>query len=187
MASTRPTEDLRLVILDTAEQLIAEKGVADTSLADISNASGISRGTLYYYYRAKSDLLIDTVERHMNEVTEKIIFSINNNLSLKLEDAISLVLKTITSDDSRSRMHSHLLSEAFNGNNEIRERIAASYMKWKSSIRTELIKRGVPDKRSSIAADLIISTIDGLVIQKLLGVLKNKPEDVTAIIAKGLI
>jgi AcrR family transcriptional regulator len=42
-------EDNRRKIIETAMAMISEKGVDKTSLAQISKASGVSKGTLYYY------------------------------------------------------------------------------------------------------------------------------------------
>lgn len=44
-------------ILNAAEQIFSEKGFAQTTIADISNASEYSRRTIYAYYESKEDIL----------------------------------------------------------------------------------------------------------------------------------
>jgi AcrR family transcriptional regulator len=49
--------------MDAAEQLFRTKGYADTSIQDVLDAVGTSRGAFYHYFRSKSDLLEAVVDR----------------------------------------------------------------------------------------------------------------------------
>ena len=57
---TRPgtRDDARTLILDAAEELIAEHGFNGTSTASIATSAGVAKGLLFYYFPAKSDLLV---------------------------------------------------------------------------------------------------------------------------------
>jgi TetR/AcrR family transcriptional regulator, acrAB operon repressor len=58
-------------ILDTAERLFSERGVARTSLADIADTAGLTRGAIYWHFRNKGDLftaLLDRVALPMEEM-----------------------------------------------------------------------------------------------------------------------
>lgn len=50
--------DRRLYVVNTAHQLFIEKGYLATSIQDILEYSGISKGTFYNYFASKNDLLI---------------------------------------------------------------------------------------------------------------------------------
>ena len=50
--------DNKAKILKSAIRLIGENGVEGTSLSDIAKDVGISKGTLYYYYSTKSDIVL---------------------------------------------------------------------------------------------------------------------------------
>src|ERR1700688_3142706 len=43
-------------ILDTAEQVFVEKGVSNTSLAQLAEAAGVTRGAIYWHFKNKADL-----------------------------------------------------------------------------------------------------------------------------------
>lgn len=47
----------RAQILDAAERVFAERGVARTSLHEIATAAGLTRGAVYWHFRGKYDLL----------------------------------------------------------------------------------------------------------------------------------
>ena len=50
-------------ILDAAEKLFAAKGFDNTSTGDILDAVGIARGTLYYHFKSKEDILDGVIQR----------------------------------------------------------------------------------------------------------------------------
>src|SRR5687767_15989038 len=58
MADDRRTYDDKLaLILRTAASIFAEKGYHDSSIRDISRATGVSLSGLYYYFGSKEELL----------------------------------------------------------------------------------------------------------------------------------
>jgi TetR/AcrR family acrAB operon transcriptional repressor len=50
-------------ILDAAEEVFHSNGVARTSLADIADAAGVTRGAIYWHFKNKSDLFDAMCER----------------------------------------------------------------------------------------------------------------------------
>ncbi|MEN9375339.1 MAG: hypothetical protein RL710_496 [Pseudomonadota bacterium] len=50
-------------LLDAAERVFAEKGVSRTSLNDIAQAAGASRGAIYWHFKNKADLFNAMLER----------------------------------------------------------------------------------------------------------------------------
>lgn len=59
-------------IVNAAEALFAEKGYAQTTIEDISGASGYSRRTLYAYYVSKEDILARIVEKGLEALQEDV-------------------------------------------------------------------------------------------------------------------
>ncbi|MEQ8899553.1 MAG: TetR family transcriptional regulator [Roseovarius sp.] len=52
-------ERRRRVILDAAAQAFMQKGFAPTSIDDVADVLGATKGQIYYYYRSKTDLFFD--------------------------------------------------------------------------------------------------------------------------------
>ena len=50
-------------ILDAAEELFAARGYEETSTGDILDRVGIARGTLYYHFKSKEDILDALIDR----------------------------------------------------------------------------------------------------------------------------
>lgn len=61
IAKTAP--ERRTEILDAAEKLFTTQGVEATSIEHILNEVGIARGTLYYHFKSKHDILRALVSR----------------------------------------------------------------------------------------------------------------------------
>jgi TetR/AcrR family acrAB operon transcriptional repressor len=49
-------QETRGRILDTAEKVFIEKGVSRTSLDDLAEAAGVTRGAIYWHFKNKADL-----------------------------------------------------------------------------------------------------------------------------------
>lgn len=67
---TRDAERSRAAILDAAEALFAEKGYAATSLREIGERAGVSRGTPSYFFGSKEGLYRAVFERVFADVHE---------------------------------------------------------------------------------------------------------------------
>ncbi len=50
--------ETRQHILDVAMRLFSQQGVSATSLAQIAQAAGVTRGAIYWHFKDKSDLLV---------------------------------------------------------------------------------------------------------------------------------
>jgi AcrR family transcriptional regulator len=63
-------DDTRQRILDVAVDLFIERGYAGTSVRDISERLGMTKGSLYYHFASKEDLLTALVEPMMTALDE---------------------------------------------------------------------------------------------------------------------
>ncbi len=167
-------------IIETASRLIIEKGVSNTSLADISREMNISKGTLYYYYPSKGDLIFDISERHMQHMTEKIFRWLNKSeKELGPAEILKMIFQAVISSGSRGHIHVYLIQEAATGNESLKKRFREEYNKWRGLIEDGL-KKVVPERDDiDVLARIILSTMDGLFLQSLLGISSNPLREIS--------
>lgn len=64
MRVVKEAEERRNEILDAADEVFAQKGFDGTSTNDILEKVGIARGTLYYHFKSKEDIMNALIERY---------------------------------------------------------------------------------------------------------------------------
>ncbi|MET3696732.1 TetR family transcriptional regulator [Bacillus oleivorans] len=64
MRVVKEAEERRNEILDAADELFGQKGFDGTSTKDIIEKVGIARGTLYYHFKSKEDIMDALIERY---------------------------------------------------------------------------------------------------------------------------
>lgn len=91
----------RSQILDIAQDLIQRTGVNAMSYADISQAIGIRKASIHYYFPSKEDLLVDLLDRHNQQfchLVDQIITSTSTS-EVKLNRYCNLFATTLSSGE----------------------------------------------------------------------------------------
>ena len=84
-------------ILDAAEGLFVTKGYDKTSTNDILDRVGIARGTLYYHFRSKEDILNAMIERINDSLLAK-ARAIAADTSIPVIDRIVMTIASLNVD-----------------------------------------------------------------------------------------
>lgn len=66
-------QETRNAILDAAEVVFQERGVSQTSLAEIASAAGVTRGAIYWHFANKADLYDAMIQRVFGPLEAKLI------------------------------------------------------------------------------------------------------------------
>lgn len=66
MRVIKDPEERKNEILDAAEMLFTSKGYAKTTINDILNEVGIAKGTFYYYFKSKEEVMDAIIMRVVN-------------------------------------------------------------------------------------------------------------------------
>jgi len=66
MRISKEPEERRNEILDTAEMLFFTKGYARTTVNDVLQVIGIAKGTFYYYFKSKEEVMDAVVVRFID-------------------------------------------------------------------------------------------------------------------------
>lgn len=172
-------KDNRQKIIDTAMAIIGEKGVGKTSLAQISRDSGLSKGTLYYYYASKNDLIFDIADLHMKKISTTLFSMIENETSPSWEKLLTAFFETLLTSEARSRLHLYLVREAVSGNRSLKKRFQKTYAQWFDMMDQAQARMPGPRTEVSTKSKILVALVDGFILQVLL---ETQPTSVQEIV-----
>lgn len=86
--SPRPdvSKERKQQILDAAEDVFTRKGLDNARMDDIAKRTGLSKGSLYWYFKSKDDLIIAILDRIFGDVFEQL--DAHKNIELSATEAI---------------------------------------------------------------------------------------------------
>lgn len=176
---SRDIVDMRLHILTVASGLISELGIKETSLKKISEEAGISKGTLYYYYSAKEDIVYDIADRNLRKITDELIAWVDNvdTTNVLAETILKTLFEKILQAETRGRLHLYLINDAITANNLLAEKFEKQYNEWREMLMFGLNKVLPKKNGDNVALSyLVLALLDGLIIQRMCGT-KDIPVD----------
>ena len=65
----RAPDERRDQLLNAAERVLLQRGLAATTVADVAAAAGVAKGTLYLYFASKDELLAGLRSRYLSKFT----------------------------------------------------------------------------------------------------------------------
>jgi len=179
--------DTRQIILNVAGKLIIEKGIKNTSLADIAKEAGISKGTLYYYYSTKNNIIYEIADNHLKQITEELLSWIENiHNDADPKEILKVVFEKILTAETRGKLHIYLISEAVTSNDSLKKDFIEKYKEWRITLENGL--RKVLKNRTmdyEIFSHIILSSLDGFTIQRMLGIEKIPIEDIALFLSSA--
>lgn len=171
-------------ILNVAKDLMTKKGVKNTTLKDIAENSSISRGTLYYYYSAKDDIIYDIADTNLIQISSEILAWVDKvDDQSEGREILETLFEKILKADTRAKLHLYLLNEATTSNDKLFNKIKERYEKWYEKIKFGLDKIITKSNGNNKALSyLILAALDGLMIQKMCGVKDIPIKDIVSIL-----
>ena len=67
---TKPLEERRQEIINTAHTMFMNNGFDKTQMADISKKMNVAAGTIYHYFKSRTDLLYAVIDKIVDEKME---------------------------------------------------------------------------------------------------------------------
>ncbi|WP_433190460.1 TetR/AcrR family transcriptional regulator [Actinoallomurus sp. CA-150999] len=148
--------DRRKAIIVAAEALFAERGFAETSMAEIVQASGVATGTVYRYFDSK-----EAVVMAVSESAAGVRFDADDGDPLPLPEAMKALISAAT-DRRRGRLSNQVWARAAGSpslQSMIAERQARVYRLLARSIDQTASE---PSPQALQRAEVIICAISGL-------------------------
>jgi TetR/AcrR family transcriptional regulator, repressor for uid operon len=173
--STQYKIELRERILQSAVTIFSKNGFDKSRMEDISLEAGISKGTLYLYFKSKDELFFAICENNIKKLKEQLDFL----LAQKKEDLIYNVEKFYDNfhnaiKDDEQKVYMELISEC-SRNPKIRNVMYSHRIKVFDIVSKYLnlqIDKGLLKKDLDVEAisSGLVSIYDGLTLSKIMGI-----------------
>jgi TetR/AcrR family transcriptional regulator, repressor for uid operon len=173
--STQYKIELRERILHSAVTIFSKNGFDKSRMEDISLEAGISKGTLYLYFKSKDELFFAICENNIKKLKEQLDFL----LAQKKEDLIYNVEKFYDNfhnaiKDDEQKVYMELISEC-SRNPKIRNVMYSHRIKVFDIVSKYLnlqIDKGLLKKNVDVEAisSGLVSIYDGLTLNHIMGI-----------------
>ncbi len=123
--ATASQRDPRTHLLDAATRLFAERGVADTTVAQIAATAGVTPAMVHYYFKNREQLLDAVVDERIARVVDVIWAPIEQQTADPISAVPVLVARVIGCVESMPWLPSLWLREILNEGGQLRARVIA--------------------------------------------------------------
>ncbi|EGL83036.1 transcriptional regulator, TetR family [Caldalkalibacillus thermarum TA2.A1] len=150
-------------IMEQSIKLFEKKGFAETSIQDIVDALGVTKGTFYYYFKSKEELLMDIHRSYIEELLrwqEDILEDKHKNCKSKLREIIALIIRKIRTHRSHASI---FFRELRNLNDDHLDEVLAKRDQFRFSLQ-KLIEEGVQrgEFRQDLRPDIVVFAVLGM-------------------------
>ncbi|MCK4542227.1 MAG: TetR/AcrR family transcriptional regulator [Spirochaetales bacterium] len=136
-------EERKLEIIQTAEKLFRENGYSKISVESIIKEMGVAKGTFYYYFKSKEDVLEAIVDYELDQVV-KMAEQVANDTSMDALTKMQLLLSNSHIGDENTKeiaVHLHLPA-----NRELHEISNIQTVLRLSPILAKIVEQGNEEK-----------------------------------------
>lgn len=168
-------------IVSAAERLLARKGWASTTFADICKEAGISNGVLTYHFKDKDEILLAVLENVSRASNDRFFSLLQGQTSWhdKLDLIVGSNLSSTEEERELSRLNLHLLSLAAQ-RPEIAQRLRLTYTSSMQRAQVEIeqaIQQGQIKRHDPVAVATVIQMlVIGISISSLMLDISAPPE-----------
>jgi AcrR family transcriptional regulator len=128
-------------LLESAKILFSQKGYYATSVEDIVESAGFSKGTFYFYFKSKEELFKSLVEEmHLNIVKRLEVFL---ERDLPLEDALVEYAKVFLEDIYQNRHIAQIFLFQLLGTNEEFRKLYYTKVSHLRELLTKMVDRAI--------------------------------------------
>lgn len=142
MRVVKDAAERRNEILDVAEELFATKGYEKTSTNDILERVGIARGTLYYHFKSKEEILDSIIDRMTNKLISQAA-RVAQDKSIPIVERITL---TVMAMNVESDLGAEVMEQMHKPQNALmHQKMQQTSVKGVVPIMAELVEEGIAE------------------------------------------
>ncbi|MCC7538983.1 MAG: TetR/AcrR family transcriptional regulator [Deltaproteobacteria bacterium] len=156
-------------VLASAEQLFALKGFAGTSMSDIAKGAEAGKGSIYWHFESKDDILLALLEQRAEAWIAESVEAARSaeGLVAKVDAALAMAERRMRRDKDALRLLLLTLLERSAVDARVRKRVREVYRRYRAETERELaaMMPMVPPAQRRAIGVLVLGAFDGLFLQ----------------------
>lgn len=137
-------------IITISAKLFAEKGYDKTSMQDIADAVGMSKGGIFHHFSSKEDIFNAVMERQFEQITETVKKWLNEMHGLTAKEKLRGLIKRNLMDEKIIKESGNMISSAAESP-QIILAFTQDNVKKLAPIIADVIREGIEDRSISTA------------------------------------
>ena len=160
-------KDKKQHILETAEELFAQKGFESATVRDIADAANVNLAMISYYFGSKEKLMEDLFHQRMDSMKLKMELLLKNEMLTPFQKVENLIDEYIKKVINRQSFYKILLCEQVMKKNPVIVKLVRELKMNYAALFSELIKEGQKKKvfKKNIDVVMALTTMTGTVTQ----------------------
>lgn len=131
------SQDTRKRLIEAAARLFAERGYANSSVAAIGDAAGVSRGLINHHFGSKENLLYEVIADILGEWTELMLPAVEGTRGVETLHAIlTSFMEFAEQRRERAQLLFRLTFQAFDPESDMADELAKVHRRWIEKSRT---------------------------------------------------
>lgn len=194
MWQSKEGEIRRKELLDAALELFYEQGYDATSINDIIKKVGVTKGSFYYHFKSKEEVLDAIALRHAEQMVEiiKEVTLDEGKSAVCMINALILRIQEYRAETKSDRLKTHNILNKTE-NLKLKKKIHENYISLSKPIIHSIIEKGIeegvfnttyPNELTELFINLSISFNGSL--NSLMSEIQGKPENIKKIETKVL-
>ena len=156
-------------ILNESIKLFKQKGYYNTSMANIADACGLIKGSIYHHFKSKDEIGIQSL-KYIHEYFEKNIYCISKNEKLSNKEKLNLFVKKTDDYFLNSKggcLLGNLALEVSHENSLFKDEIKSYFNAWENALSLILQNKYGHTKAVELAKEYVALTQGAIMMMNL--------------------
>ena len=148
-------------LIDAGWKLISENGYYNTNTAEIAKKAGVSTGIVYQYFKDKHDILMDALDKYMDDIFFPMLKI--KNIKIDFKDFDSLMRKMLTNyikNHNLSKVAHEEIYAMVHSDEEVAKKFYDKELETASRIKDLLIYNDIKDNNLDEKVHIMMGLID---------------------------
>lgn len=181
--------DKKMLILESAEQLMTKMSAEDITINLIASNAGIGKGSIYYYFDSKEEIISAVIERSYKKAIREYFSEVNSHTTAL--EKIKSLFRCLAVKEFHNRQQNIIISLHLHESLMLHNKLKLVAIEEVSPILTDILRQGIAEgtiitDTPEESAEIIVAVITFMMDSSVFPHDKKKMTNKLKIIAKVL-